>query len=65
MKMYLVLVYDPRPKHGWHAYSGALRTKEEAEKILNDPFLDKTDWNNKPIKYKIIDFWMPSDYISA
>lgn len=57
MRMYLVLCYDPRPRQGWFAYSGALKTRAEAETILNQA--DKINWmTGKPIKYKIIDFWM-------
>ena len=63
MNMYLVMCFDPRPKYGWFAWSGAKKTRQEAEEALARA--DKEDWNGKPIKYKILEFWMPSEYISA
>lgn len=60
MRMYLVLCFDPRPRQGWFAYSGAVKTRAEAEAILDRA--DKTDWmTGKPIKYKILDFWLPQE----
>lgn len=57
MRMYLVLCYDPRPRQGWFAYSGALKTRDEAQAVINRA--DSVNWmTGKPIKYKIIDFWL-------
>lgn len=57
MTMYLVLCYDKRPGKGWFAYSGALKSRDAAQEAINRA--DTTDVNGKPIKYKILDFWMP------
>ena len=59
MIMYLVLCYDPRPNQGWFAYSGAKKTRQEAETAL--ALAPKENMNGKPIKYKILDFWLPSE----
>lgn len=61
--MYLVMCYDPRPKQGWFAWSGAMKTRQEAEKAIERA--DKESPDGKPIKYKILDFWMPAELISA
>lgn len=59
MKMYVVLCYDPRPKYGWFAWSGAKKTRREAEETMARA--DKEDWNGKPIKYKILEIYVPTD----
>lgn len=57
--MYLVLCYDRRPGYGWFAYSGALKTKMEALEVIKRA--PKEGMTGKPIKYSVIDFWMPID----
>ena len=58
MKMYLVLCYDPHARM-WFAYSGALKTRFEAEtEIRSAP---KYDVNWREIKYRVLDFWMPRE----
>lgn len=56
MKKYLVMVCDPRPRHGWFAYSGAYKDRKKCEESLEYLRCQVTP-NGKPIKAKILEFW--------
>ena len=58
MKMYLVLCYD-RHARMWFAYSGAMKTKFEAQDVIRRS--PKLDMNDREIKYRVLDFWMPKE----
>ena len=60
MKMYLVLCYDKHLRE-WFAYSEAKKDRLAAQEELK--YAPKTGIDDKPVKYRIISFWMPKEFL--